>query len=54
MIGGLQYMSTDKISGKEDGKDKITQALLGVILILLSVVILEIINPDILQFDLFS
>lgn len=54
MIGGLQYMSTDKISGKEDGKDRITQAILGIILILLSVIILEIINPDILKFSLFN
>lgn len=54
MIGGLQYMSTDKISGKEDGKDRITKAILGIILILLSVIILEIINPDILNFNLFK
>ena len=54
MIGGLQYMSTDKISGKEDGKEKITQAILGIILILLSVIILEIINPNILDFNLFN
>ena len=53
MIGGLQYMSTDKISGKEEGRDRITQAIMGIILILLSVIILEVINPDILNLDLF-
>lgn len=53
MIGGLQYMSTDKINDKEEGKDRITQAILGIILILLSVIILEIINPDILNLNLF-
>lgn len=53
MIGGIQYMSTDKINEKEEGKDRITKAIMGIILILLSVIILEIINPDILNLDLF-
>ena len=53
MIGGITYMSTDKIGGKESGKDMITQAILGILLILISVIMLEVINPDILNLNLF-
>lgn len=48
MIGGIQYMSTDAISGKEEGKDKITQALLGLVLAVAAWIILNTINPDLL------
>ena len=53
MIGGIIYMSTDKIGGKESGKDMINQAILGILLILISVIMLEVINPDILNLNLF-
>ena len=48
MLGGIQYMSSDAISGKEEGKEKITQALFGLLLAIASWLILNTINPDLL------
>jgi len=48
MIGGIQYMSSDAITGKEEGKEKITQALFGLILAIASWLILNTINPNLL------
>ncbi len=49
IIGGIQYMSTDAVSGKSDGKDRITSAIYGLILALASYVILNTINPKLLN-----
>ena len=48
-IGGVQYMTTDAVSGKSEGKDRIFNAVLGLILALLIWVILNEINPRIIQ-----
>ena len=53
VIGGFKYMTTDSVSGKGDAKEAIVAALSGLFLILLSVILLQIINPDILSFNLF-
>ena len=50
-IGGLQYMTTDSISGKEDGKNTIKNALLGLLLALVSWLILFTINPSLVKFE---
>jgi hypothetical protein len=52
VIGGLQYLSTDAVSGKNDGRARITQALQGLLLALLSYLILNTINPQILNTEL--
>ena len=52
MIGGLQYMSTDAISGKTEGKERITQALFGLGLAIASWLILTTISPTLLKVDL--
>jgi hypothetical protein len=51
MYGGLQYMTTDAYSGKAEGKEKVTGAIIGLILALSSFLILQTINPDIVDFD---
>jgi hypothetical protein len=51
IIGGLQYMTTDAISGKQEGKEKIWRALLGLIMAMASWLILNTINPDLLETD---
>src|SRR5690606_22709225 len=51
-LGGIQYMTTDAISGKTEGKAVITRALLGLMLALASWLILYTINPNILNFSL--
>ncbi len=52
VIGGIEYMSTDAIGGKEEGKDRITSALWGLLLALISWLILNTINPALLNMNL--
>ncbi len=49
VLGGIQYMSTDSITGKRTGKDRIQKALLGLAIVISSWVILNTINPKILS-----
>ncbi|MDD5033082.1 MAG: pilin [Candidatus Pacebacteria bacterium] len=50
VVGGLEYIaSAGNPTAKENGKKRITQALLGVLIALLSYAILYTINPDILN-----
>ena len=52
VIGGVQYMSTDAVSGKSDGREKITSALWGLLLAIVCYLILNTINPNLLKFNL--
>lgn len=52
VVGGVEYLSTDAISGKTEGKSKITNALIGLLLAISAFIILNTINPQILNFDL--
>ena len=52
IIGGAQYATTDNISKKSEGRARITQAILGLVLILLPVLVFSIINPNILTLSL--
>lgn len=52
IIGGIQYLSTDAIEKKSDGKDKINNALFGLILAISSYVLLNTINPKLVNLDL--
>lgn len=54
VIGGVQYMSTDAISGKSEGKEKITQALYGLLLAMACWLILYTINPNLLNFNILE
>ncbi|MDO8572802.1 MAG: hypothetical protein Q7S11_03490 [bacterium] len=47
VIGGIQYIGSGMSpSGKSDAKDKITNAIMGLLLALLSWLILNTINPS--------
>jgi hypothetical protein len=50
--GGFTYLSTDAIYGKEEGRKIINQALLGLLLVLGSWIILNQINPNLVNFEL--
>lgn len=50
--GGLLYSTTDSISNKEEGKEKIRMAIFGLILVLSPVLVFSIINPSILNLSL--
>ena len=47
-IGGIQYMSTDAVSGKTEGKERIQYAVMGLLLVFFSWILLKQINPEIL------
>lgn len=49
IIAGTKYMLDDVISGKEDAKKDIQGAVLGLLLILSAVIILELINPQLIN-----
>ncbi len=49
VVGGLEYMTGELVSAKEAGKDKIRHALLGLLLALGSWLILNTINPKLLD-----
>jgi hypothetical protein len=50
--GGLEYSTTDSIGNKEEGKERIRNAIFGLILILSPVLVFSIINPSILNLSL--
>ncbi len=49
VYGGFLYMSTDAITGKKEGKEIIKRTLWGLLLLLVSFLILNTLNPDILS-----
>ncbi len=52
VLGGIQWMSTDSISGHSEGKDRIQNALFGLILLLGAYAILNTINPDLVNLNI--
>ncbi|MBU6389949.1 hypothetical protein KGQ31_00170 [Patescibacteria group bacterium] len=51
--GGFTYLSTDAITGKEEGRAYISRAVGGLLLALASYVILYTINPSLVNLDLY-
>lgn len=52
LIGGYEIMFRGSFAGSiEEGKQKITQALLGIVLLLLSALILNTVNPGFFSFS---
>lgn len=52
VLGGVQYMTTDAIQGKEQGKARIKNAIIGLVLVISAWLILNTINPNLLDIDL--
>ena len=50
--GGLEYSTQDVPSAKQNGKDRILQAILGLVLVLSPVLVFSIINPSILNLSI--
>jgi len=50
--GGLEISTQDSVSKNKDGKDRIYQAIFGLVLILSPVLVFSIINPSILNLSL--
>jgi hypothetical protein len=53
-IGGFSYMTKESIPAVSNGKDQITNAILGLLIILGSIVILKTINPTIIRTNIFN
>lgn len=51
--GGFEYMTTEAVGQKGAARTSIQNAVLGLILLLMIVLILEVINPQLLNLDLF-
>ena len=49
ILGGLQYLSTDAVSGKSEGKASIQAAVGGLLLAITAWIILYTINPKLLD-----
>ncbi len=54
VMGGLEYMTSELISSKEHGKERINSAIFGLILALGAWTILYTINPDLLNTEFSS
>lgn len=54
VAGGIEYMTSELPGLKSDGKEKIIQAILGLLLALGAWTLLNTINPDLLKSDLES
>ena len=52
IMGGIQYMTSELVSGKEAGKKSIMNAVFGLILALGAYAILNTLNPDLLDMSL--
>ncbi len=52
VIGGFQYMSTDALQGKEEGKARIWNSVKGLVLVIGAWLILYTINPGLLKLRL--
>lgn len=51
VFGGIQYMSSDAITGKENGKKHIWDAIWGLVLIISAWLILYTVNPNLVNFN---
>ncbi len=52
IVGGIEYMSTDAFSGKDSAKNRISNAIWGLLLAISAWLILFTINPQLVQFNL--
>jgi len=52
VMGGIEYMTTELVHTKEAGKERITNALLGLLIALGAYALLNTINPDLLKTDI--
>jgi hypothetical protein len=52
MFAGVQYMGGDSITEKKDARQRITLAIVGLVLVLSPVIVFSVINPDILKLDI--
>ncbi len=52
VFGGLEYITSESLGGKKDGKEKVNNAIIGLVLVIGSYAILSTISPSLLLFNL--
>lgn len=52
IIGGMEYMTSELVSSKEEGKKRMTNAVFGLLIALGAFALLNTINPDLLGTDI--
>ncbi len=52
VFGGVEYITSESLGGKKDGKERINNAIIGLILVIGSYAILSTISPSLLSFNL--
>lgn len=53
-IGGFKYMTSESVFKMGGAKEQITNAIIGLLIVLAAIVILETINPEITNLKIFS
>ncbi|MBP9760057.1 MAG: hypothetical protein KBD24_01675 [Candidatus Pacebacteria bacterium] len=53
-IGGVKYMTTDSVFAMGDAKEQITNAIVGLLVVLTAVLILATINPELVKLRIFN
>lgn len=53
-IGGIQYMTTDSVFQMTGAKERISNAIIGLLIVLMAVLILQTINPELVKLKLFD
>ncbi len=51
-VGGLEYMGSDVVTKKETAKERMTSAILGLLILFGSIIFFIVINPSILNTDI--
>lgn len=54
VVGGIQYMSTTAVGGKQAARDRIQNAILGILLAVGSYAILNTINPNLVNLQFYT
>ncbi len=53
-IGGFKWMTTESVFTMGDAKAQISDAIIGLLIVLAAILILKTINPDIIEINLFK
>jgi hypothetical protein len=53
-IGGFKYMTTDSVFSMGSAKEQIGDAIIGLLIVLLAVLLLSTINPDLVSLKIFN
>jgi len=52
-VGGFKWMTTDSVFAIGDAKSQITEAITGLLVVLMAVLVLKTINPELLNLNIF-